>query len=260
MPDVLYPTPNRTPELIETMRLHAGRIALWPLHRSRVLASAANLGYEADAQALDAQVLACIQNTLSEASRQNPTPNAPDASAVGQSWRIRLLLAQNGEIRLTATELPETPSPVIIALACDVLSQGNAPSSTANPAVHCLDASNSWLRHKTTFRPWYQAGQHWLQQHTSCFDLIYANQSSHLCEGSRSTIYVQDPQGRWLTPPVTEGLLPGVMRQSLLNDNHVSEARLSLQDMRTAPALRVSNALRGWLDARLAGPAMFLDI
>lgn len=260
MPDVLHPTPNSTPELIETMRLHAGRIALWPLHRSRLLASAASLGYKADAQALDAKVLACIQKTLSDASRQHPVPNAPDATAVGQSWRIRLLLTQNGEVRLTATELPETPSPVIIALACDTLPRSNDSSSAADPAMHCLDASNPWLRHKTTFRPWYQAGQQWLQEHPSCFDLIYANQSGHLCEGSRSTIYVQDLQGRWLTPPVTEGLLPGVMRQSLLNNGHVNEARLSLQDIRTAPALRVSNALRGWLDARLAGPAILLNI
>ena len=127
-----------------------------------------------------------------------------------------------------------------IALAADVL----GPEAV-------LEADDPWLRHKTTHRPRFAAAQRWLRAHPDHFDLIFGNAAGDLCEGSRSTIYVRDAAGAWLTPPLASGLLPGVKRQALLDDGAVREARLSLADLRQAPALRVSNALRGCLDARL---------
>ena len=127
-----------------------------------------------------------------------------------------------------------------IALAADVL----GPEAV-------LEADDPWLRHKTTHRPRFAAAQRWLRAHPDHFDLIFGNAAGDLCEGSRSTIYVRDAAGAWLTPPLASGLLPGVKRQALLDEGAVREARLSLADLRQAPALRVSNALRGCLDARL---------
>lgn len=257
MPDRVHTRPDTAPELIETMRLHKGYIALWPLHRARLLASAARLGYAVDTQALDTHVLACVQSTLSGSHRdsQEHLLAAQETPSLAKTWRVRLLLAQNGHLQLAVSTLPDTPSPVTIALATDALTQTLGRSPETGQTTNCLDSANPWLRHKTTLRPWYQAAQHWLQQHPGYFDLIFTNESGHVCEGSRSSLYVQDAQGRWLTPPVSDGLLPGVLRQSLLDGGRVSEAQLSLRDIRTAPALRISNALRGWLDARLVRPA-----
>ncbi|MHA3905278.1 aminotransferase class IV [Castellaniella sp. WN] len=216
------------PDLIETLRLEQGRIALWPGHRARLLASARSLGYPLDAAALDGWLAERVRELADHTPR-----------------RLRLLLAADGRPSLESAPLPPTPEPVRIALAADAL----GPDTT-------LDASDPWLRHKTTHRPWFAAAQRWLQAHPDHFDLIFGNAAGDLCEGSRSNIYVRDTDGRWLTPPLASGLLPGVRRQSLLDEGRAREARLSLADLRQAPALRVSNALRGWLDARLdeSGP------
>ncbi|WP_269497354.1 aminotransferase class IV [Castellaniella sp. S9] len=204
------------PELIETMRLEDGAVALWPGHRARLARSAAVLGYPAVPAALDALV-----------------ERACTAAPAG-AFRLRLLVAADGTARLASSPLPATPQPVRLRLAREPLA-----------------ADPFWLGHKSTHRPWFAAAQAWLDRHPEVFDVIHGNVRGELCEGSRSTVYVRDAGGAWLTPPLDCGLLPGVQRQALLDAGLAREARLSLADLRAAPALRVSNALRGWLDARL---------
>ncbi|MGB6007493.1 aminotransferase class IV [Castellaniella sp.] len=236
------------PALIETMRLEHGRIALWPGHRARLLASAAALGYPLDLAELDARVSAGIRAASLDAPDSRP-PTGP-----GAAWRLRLLLAADGQISLAAAPLPETPVPVRLAIAAEVLGDASADATAEPcppPSPEPRFPDDFWRRHKTTRRPWFDAAQHWLQAHTDYFDLVFGDASALLCEGSRCNLYVRDPQGRWLTPTANGGLLPGVQRQWLLDQGLVSEADLSLADLRAAPALRVSNALRGWLDARL---------
>ncbi len=243
------------PDLIETMRLERDRIALWPGHRARLLASARALGYPLDASALDGWLAARIQALALEGRRARP-PDAGDpaaeapaaidapADAPGTARRLRLLLAADGRLSLESAPLPPTPEPVRIALAADVL----GPDAV-------LAAGDPWLRHKTTHRPRFAAAQRWLHTHPDHFDLIFGNAAGDLCEGSRSTVYVRDAAGAWLTPPLASGLLPGVRRQALLDAGFAREAHLSLEDLRQTRALRVSNALRGWLEARIVTPA-----
>ena len=59
--------------------------------------------------------------------------------------------------------------------------------------------------------------------------------------------------GRWCTPPVECGLLPGVMRARVLADPawNAVERRLTRGDLQRAEALMVCNALRGTMSARL---------
>jgi len=56
---------------------------------------------------------------------------------------------------------------------------------------------------------------------------------------------------RWLTPPVEAGLLPGVMRSIILNDPqwNAHEANLSIDELRNAKKIMLSNALRGLIPA-----------
>jgi para-aminobenzoate synthetase/4-amino-4-deoxychorismate lyase len=62
--------------------------------------------------------------------------------------------------------------------------------------------------------------------------------------------------GRWYTPPLACGLLPGVMRQVMLNDATWSarEKLLTMDDLRMAEAVVVCNALRGALPAKVVWP------
>lgn len=208
---------TQAPRLIETMRFEQGRIALWPGHLRRLTTSSTILGYVLDAQAVQAQV----EQHCAGLARE-------------RVFRVRLLLSHNGECHIEATPLAPSTTPVRIMLDPEPLS-----------------ADAFWLAHKTTHRPWYAPAQAWLSRHPEFFDVVYRNAQGELCEGSRSNIYVMDGQGRWLTPPLRCGALPGVQRQALLDAGAACVARLTAEDMRTAPALRVSNALRGWLDARL---------
>jgi para-aminobenzoate synthetase/4-amino-4-deoxychorismate lyase len=59
--------------------------------------------------------------------------------------------------------------------------------------------------------------------------------------------------GRWYTPPVADGALPGVMRGVLIEDSiwDATERSLSLEDLQAAQKLVVCNALRGVLPAQL---------
>src|SRR5690606_4908573 len=148
--------------------------------------------------------------------------------------RIRLLLAKHGEYTLTPGPLPPTPEPVLIYL---------------DPRP--LQAERLWLLHKTTNRPWYGQTQEWLAAHPNVFDVVFCNDKDEVCEGSRVNLYMLDQHGKWLTPPLDCGLLPGVMRQHLLDRGLVTEARITRDQFLAARAIRVSNALRGWLDARL---------
>jgi branched-subunit amino acid aminotransferase/4-amino-4-deoxychorismate lyase len=217
------------------MRLEKGRIALWAGHRSRLLASARALDYPLDAAALDDWLASRLQDPAIAG------PAGQDPAHAAAPRRLRLLLAPDGRLTLESAPLPPTSAPVRIALAVDILGPG---------AVLAADAF--WLRHKTTHRPGFAAAHRWLAAHPDHFDLIFGTAGGDLCEGSRSTVYVQDAEGVWLTPPLASGLLPGVRRRALLDEGAVREAPLSLADLRQARALRISNALRGWLAADLA--------
>jgi 4-amino-4-deoxychorismate lyase len=206
---------TNTVQLIETMRAEQGRITLLEGHLQRAARSAAELEFAWQPDTARAAILRVLQ-TL------NPE----------QAYRVRLLCNPHGQLDIQASALPPTHEPVMLAWSRDT-----------------LDSGAWWLHHKTTFRPTYDTAQRWLGQHPGIFDLVFCNQHGHVCEGSRSTLYIQDDAGSWLTPALSCGLLPGVQRQALLDAGLVREALLSVADVCQAPQVRVSNALRGWLSA-----------
>lgn len=210
--------PKKTILLIETIRVApGGDIPLLDGHQRRLENSCLELGYPIPGDALWRGVL----------------KRAGSLDARG-AHRLRLLLDVKGQYTLCSDPLPATPQPVRLRLE-----------------AASRQAENQWLLHKTTHRPWYAAAQSWLAGNPDFFDVIYCNSDDEVCEGSRSNIYILDAAGVWLTPPVRCGLLPGVQRQALLDAGRVQEARFSRNELMNARGVRVSNALRGWLDAVL---------
>lgn len=210
--------PAATAQLIETIRVEPGRHApLLTGHWRRLQDSCNALDYTWPGPKLVQEV------------QQNI-----DQLDTGLAYRLRLLLSRNGQYSIATSPLPNTPQPVRLQL-----------SSVA------LQADLVWLQHKTTHRPWYDTAQHWLAENPGFFDVLFCNTQGEVCEGSRSNIYILNDDGVWLTPPADCGLLPGVQRQALLDSGLAQEARISRQDLQQASAIRVSNALRGWLDAEL---------
>jgi para-aminobenzoate synthetase/4-amino-4-deoxychorismate lyase len=110
-------------------------------------------------------------------------------------------------------------------------------------------ANALFLRHKTTVRERYDAAWR-AAEAEGAFDMLFCNTLGELTEGARSNVFVK-LEGRWYTPPLAAGLLPGVMRAVLLGDPawNASERRLTLDDLRAAEEVVVCNALRGVLNA-----------
>jgi para-aminobenzoate synthetase/4-amino-4-deoxychorismate lyase len=84
------------------------------------------------------------------------------------------------------------------------------------------------------------------------FDALFVNEQGYVTEGGRTSIFVK-PRGssEWLTPPVSAGLLPGVMRAALLANPSLNarEANLSINDVSMADEIMLTNALRGAIKA-----------
>ena len=211
--------------LLETLlREPAGQIPHLDLHLTRLAGSAAALGFACD--------LAALRTELLEAAATLP-PRLPGV--------LRLTLAKDGH-RTVSTRPLEPPwgdaaSPVTVGLAREPLAM--------DPIL---------ARHKTTWRPQYDAALAEARDR-GWFDLLFLNATGELVEGARTSVFLKR-DGRWLTPPLSLGALPGIQRGLLLADPawNAWEAALTLQDLREAEALVVCNALRGPLRAQLAGP------
>ncbi len=186
-------------------------------HLQRLARSAAYFHFEFD------------QTALRDALRRT-CDALPDA----QTYRLRLQLAQNGVIDITTAALMPLTAPVGLLIARDT-----------------MDAADLFLRHKTTQRVRYD--QAWkAAEAQGGFDMLFCNQHGEVTEGARSNLFVQI-DGRWFTPPLAAGVLPGVMRSQLLEDPvwQACERMLTMGQVRTAQALVVCNALRGVMPAYL---------
>ena len=205
-------------KLIETMRLNRrGEVLLLPWHIKRLRSSAQRLGFPYN----DKTVLQQLSVYLHK--------NYP------QPQRLRLTLAQNGHLEITCIPLAHTINPVWLKL---------------QPKPIALPIDSPLLLHKTTQRQHWIDGEQWLQQHPAFFDVIYASAEGFITEGGRSNIYIWQ-QNRWITPPTELGLLNGVLRSFLLHKGEVYEQPFTVSELLAAPRVRVSNALRGWMDAKI---------
>ncbi|MEL7048742.1 MAG: aminotransferase class IV [Pseudomonadota bacterium] len=78
--------------------------------------------------------------------------------------------------------------------------------------------------------------------------MIYLNERDELAEGSRTTIFVER-DGQLLTPPLGAGLLPGVLRSSLIASGRAQESSLTLDDLSLGHTVYLGNSVRGLVKA-----------
>ena len=200
-------------DLIETMRFTPDEgIPLLELHLERIKASAAELGFAFDRHA----VRNAIQALCFEA----------DAPA-----KLRLLVSRGGAYCL---ELGELSAPLNEPVICAVL-----------PLP--VDSGDWRLRHKSSDRHFYEAALA-AAQNAGAGEALLIRDDGLLTEGSFTSLFVER-DGKLLTPPATLGLLPGVLRRSLIDAGRAAEAELTLADL--AGGFLIGNAVRGLITAVL---------
>ena len=150
-------------------------------------------------------------------------------AAVGDAaLRVRLTLGAAGEAEVTVAPLPAGRAEWRVGLAGERLASGDP-----------------WLRVKTTRRAAYDAARAALP--AGLDEVVFLNERDEVCDGTITTVFFDRGQGM-RTPPLTCGLLPGVLRAELA----VPEEVLPERDL---PQVRlwVGNALRGLIPAVWAG-------
>lgn len=165
-----------------------------------------------------------------DAVRQQLT--AAVAECFSPGCKLRVLLDRAGRLHIETHPLPPpNDHPLRLVLA-------QAP----------VDANNHFLYHKTTMRQVYAQAR--ATADPLADDVLLYNQANELTETTIANI-VLTLDGRRYTPPVRCGLLPGTLRQNLLESGAIEERILPLDCLARAEAITLINSVRGQMDARL---------
>ena len=169
-----------------------------------------------------------------EAAIRSALQSATDTLSNDAPHRVRLLLKQDGTLSIQTGLLAHIAQPVKLLIAQER-----------------TEAGDLFLRHKTTVRERYDDAWR-AAEAQGAFDMLFCNERGDVTEGGRTNVFVK-LDGRWYTPPLASGVLPGVMRAVLLADPTwaASERTLTLGDLRRAEEVVACNALRGALPAML---------
>lgn len=209
--------------LFETIAITKGEPQRLDAHLDRMQASASVLGISFDVLTAK-QVIFSACNSL---DKELP-------------YRLRLDLAPSGSLEVSIGILDPIGEHVKIFWAKDIL--------PINVQMH---SGNALLRHKVSTRSTYD--QAWQEAvRLGGFDALFTNEQGFVTEGGRTSVFIKPKNNdEWLTPPVSAGLLPGVMRAALLADPSLNahEANLTIQDVLMAEEIILSNALRGRVKA-----------
>ncbi|MBS1271872.1 MAG: Aminodeoxychorismate synthase component 1 [Candidatus Marinimicrobia bacterium] len=155
-----------------------------------------------------------------------------ESNFANNDYRIRLLLSENGKSQLEWSEYEDRQGDQTVPLRF-------APAP--------VDPSNRFLYHKTTHRSMYEFG---LSGDVTDGEFVLWNPGGEVTETSIANIVVRW-EGELITPPVHCGLLPGTMRQYLLDAGKIHEHIVTKEMLKQAEEIYVINSVRKWRSATL---------
>ncbi|MBV7433827.1 aminodeoxychorismate synthase component I [Cardiobacteriaceae bacterium TAE3-ERU3] len=208
-------------QLFETLAVTKGNAPLLEAHLKRLECSAQDLGFTCDIAA----IRSAVEHHLSEYQ--------------DHSRRMKISLWQNGKFELESHDCPPLPD-----------------GQTAIIHPETLPDHDPLRRYKISHRAAYdQAWQQAAMQ--GAFDALVFNQQGYLLEGGRSSVFIC-VDGQWYTPALELDILPGIMRQQVLNNPRrwlgcpqIQEHRISRDMLTQADTVLLGNALRGLFPVRL---------
>jgi 4-amino-4-deoxychorismate lyase len=161
---------------------------------------------------------------------------ALDEVATGETMlRVRLAMNFRGKVEVTAT--PFEP------IADDRVWKLRIAENTR------LNSLDTLYRHKTSRREPYEAARAEFTLEDAD-EVLLLNERDEICEGTFTNLFVDDGNGMMLTPPITCGLLPGILRADLIRERKV-RAEVLKPEMLSGRELFVGNSLRGLIRAEI---------
>jgi para-aminobenzoate synthetase/4-amino-4-deoxychorismate lyase len=195
-------------DLLETMLWKPGDgYLLLGHHLKRLMQSAEYFRFDVD--------LTTVRNRLAGLA----------ATLSHDSHRIRMLVSKAGAIELKASRL------------------GSAREKFADLALCAgpIDSADPFLYHKTSNRAVYDAA---LRLRPEAADVLLFNQRNEITESTIANVVV-NCGGRFFTPPIECGLLPGTARAQLLQEGKIRERKIRLDELPAADAVYLVNSVRG---------------
>lgn len=209
-------------ELIESL-LYDGDIAYLEMHLDRMCSSAKYFGFGFDRQKISSQINAYCERLTSDTS-----------------FKIKILLNRTGNTLLSHVTIPSAAS-------------NNLYRVTMSDVI--LDKNNVFTHHKTTNRQLIDAARERAKLAAPTYsidEVLFSNQDGYITEGSFTTIFAEI-DGIHYTPPLSAGLLNGVLRRYLLETkpDKFKVKKLKLADLKFADGLWLGNSVRGLVRAKL---------
>lgn len=201
-------------DLLETLLYDATQgYAYLSAHVARMLSSARYFGYSLSEEA----VRETLANTAADIRSSRPSG--------GKQFKIRVLSSECGSVRTEWQEIGDPPAKPIRLLLAD----------------RRTDPADVFLYHKTTHRQAYDRDLADARR-TGYYDVVYLNTRGELTECAITNLCVK-LDGKWYTPPIECGLLPGIWRAELLAKG-CEERVLTLEDLGHAEGMMVGNSVR----------------
>lgn len=213
--------PDPSFQLIETLRWQKDKgYYLLDRHLARLERSANHFGFQFNKEA----VIATLEK---------------EAAILDEPVHmVRLLLDERGHLTTSniVIELPTTETIWSFALS-------DKP----------VDQDDIAFYHKTTKRDLFTAEYDRYHEEFGVNDVIFLNKNGELTEGSRTNIFLKIGE-KMLTPPVTSGLLPGTLREELIQSSNmaIEVSVLTLSDLENAEKIYLGNSVRGLVEAKWA--------
>jgi len=203
---------NITPSLrlLETMLLDDSRTYRFvPEHFARLRRSAEYWGFPFDERSAG-------ERMTELAKRGGPVPAA-----------VRLDLRADGTMSLGARRL----------------SKGSRSPARLLLAECSTDSGDRFLYHKTNRRATYD-NERERALASGFFEVIFRNERGCLTEGAITNLFARFGD-RWRTPPVADGLLPGIWRESFARQVNAEERSITVEELKAADAIVIGNSVRG---------------
>ena len=207
--------------LFETLAVKDGSAPLLESHLTRLAQSAKDLGFDCNTAA----IRTAVQQLFAE--------------QIHGFRRMKISLHPDGLFDLESH---------------DCLPLTDEQTAIIHPEV--LPNHDPLRRYKTSHRATYD---HAWQQAVAqgAFDALVFNKDGYLLEGGRSSVFVR-VDGKWYTSALDLDILPGIMRQQVINNPHhwlgstqIKEHHISRAMLARADAVLLGNALRGLFAARI---------